>query len=162
MKSKTNLKKCVYFDRGYCKHGEKCSEFHPKKDEICLESSCFSEDCNLRHPNPCKFGKRCTFLKKNECLFSHLTPVCDDNKKAILELEKKFKYFEIQKNTDYEALENGWVWKTNKSFKKFLVRERYFTWKLNWEIRKIGKQFCRDKKSKWQADRAESLWMRKM
>ena len=108
-----------------------------EKDEICLESSCFCEDCNLRHPNSCKFGKRCTFLKKNECLLSHLTPVCDDNKKAILELEKKFKYFEIQKNTDYEALIkqvnkkiDGFEEKNN-SFKKFLGRERYFTWKHN-------------------------------
>ena len=67
-----NLKKCSYFDRGYCKHSDKCFNFHPEKDKICEDSNCLNVDCDLRHPNPCKFGARCIFRKKNECLLLYV------------------------------------------------------------------------------------------
>ena len=35
-------KKCEYFDRGYCKHGEKCNYQHP--DKICSNPNCFDDN----------------------------------------------------------------------------------------------------------------------
>ena len=99
----TNQKKCDHFDRGYCKHGKNCFNFHPDRDQICLDTNCPNSDCNLRHPNPCKYGSRCYFWKKNECLFSHVTLACGDNKKAIMELEVKVKCFETQRKKDHET-----------------------------------------------------------
>ena len=80
-------KKCEYFDRGYCKHGEKCNYQHP--DKICSNPNCFDDKCPSRHPNPCKYGPRCYYHRQNLCYYSHVTIVNDDDKKRILELEKK-------------------------------------------------------------------------
>ena len=103
----TKNKKCVNFDRGFCRHGEKCHYFHPEKNKVCVDQTCPNLECNLRHPNPCKFGQRCYFLRTNECLFSHVSPVCDGNRKMILELEKNVKNSDNQKKLDkmYEAID---------------------------------------------------------
>ena len=105
---KSKNKKCVNFDRGFCRHGEKCHYFHPEKNKVCVDQTCPNLECNLRHPNPCKFGQRCYFLRTNECLFSHVSPVCDGNRKMILELEKNVKNSDNQKKLDkmYEAIDD--------------------------------------------------------
>ena len=51
MKGKNNisdLKKCLHYDKGYCKYQEKCKFIHPK--EICFEKTCDKTSCRKRHP----------------------------------------------------------------------------------------------------------------
>ena len=58
--------KCNFNNRGYCKLKEQCEKEH--SDENCENFDCNEEDCSKRHLNPCKFGPRCKFNKKNECM----------------------------------------------------------------------------------------------
>ena len=76
--------KCTHYNRGYCQFRDKCRNKHPK--EVCDDENC-ENVCDKRHPNPCKFGHRCTFLKKKICLYSHVTFASDDGK--IKEVNKK-------------------------------------------------------------------------
>ena len=69
-----NIKKCRYFNRGYCKFGEKCMYYHAS--EICQvyaeEGTCLKHRCIKRHPKKCRywskhpegcrFGERCKYL----------------------------------------------------------------------------------------------------
>ena len=100
-----NLKKCAHFDRGFCKHRQKCNDFHPDKDKVCSETNCPNTECDSKHPNPCKFGGRCTFFKNKECLYSHVTFVDDERNRRIAELERKFKSFESQRKKETDAFE---------------------------------------------------------
>ena len=77
---------CKFFNRGYCKHKEECSEKH--NNEVCDDNECSEIECDKRHPNPCKFGFRCKFNKLNKCLFSHVTHASDDAK--IKQFENRF------------------------------------------------------------------------
>ena len=93
-KSKTI--KCTYYDRGFCIFGEKCTNKHP--DKVCDDPNCYEENCDKRHPNPCKFGIRCNFNRKQICLYSHVTFASDDTKINALskKLNKKFETLESQ------------------------------------------------------------------
>ena len=75
-KLQTKTIKCPYYDRGYCKYGEECFKIHP--DKVCEKPNCFSDKCDKRHPNPCKFGQSCTYNKNNICLYSHVTTASDE------------------------------------------------------------------------------------
>ena len=77
--SRYNNEKCIQYNRGYCAIFEDCPNEHP--DKVCPDANCFEQKCNFRHPNPCKFGKRCVFNFKKICLYSHLTLSNDDDKK---------------------------------------------------------------------------------
>ena len=49
-------------------------------EQVCNDVNCDESQCMLRHPNPCFWGIRCTFNKRGECLYSHVTfASCDDN-----------------------------------------------------------------------------------
>ena len=50
----------------------------------------------MRHPNPCRFGRRCQFKKKNECLYLHDTLASHNDKSEAL--SQKF-------NKQFEKLE---------------------------------------------------------
>ena len=63
--------KCPYYDRGFCKFGDTCYNKHP--DKVCNDNNCSGENCEKRHPNPCKFGMRCNYNNKNACFYSHVT-----------------------------------------------------------------------------------------
>ena len=52
----------------------------------------------MRHPNPCKFGPRCTFKMKEICLYSHEYDETDDTKK-VDEMEKKLKIVEKERKS---------------------------------------------------------------
>jgi hypothetical protein len=100
-KDQPNTQKFNFYDRGYCKHGEKCVRIHP--DKVCEDQNCFN--CEKRHPNHCKCGIRCTFERKNICLYSYVTTAsANENIKA---LENKF-------NKKFEVLGNQ-VKETNKT-----------------------------------------------
>ena len=77
-KVENNKIKCPYFDRGFCQNRDECKDKHPKK--ICDDENCDENLCQKRHPNPCKFGFRCKFFKKNLCLFSHVPFASNDEK----------------------------------------------------------------------------------
>ena len=96
-KPQTKKIKCQNYDRGFCKYGEECSKIHP--DKVCKEPNCFSDKCDKRHPNPCKFGLRCKFNRRNVCLYSHdVTTASDDEKFKAFEnkFDKKFTLIENQ------------------------------------------------------------------
>jgi hypothetical protein len=91
-KSKDNFRnkngRCVYFNRAYCKHGASCRDIHP--DKVCPDPNCFEQDCELRHPSPCKCEPRCIFNRKKICLYAHNTLDNNDNSdKKLKELEKR-------------------------------------------------------------------------
>ena len=90
VKPRIKTEKCQYYDSGYCKYGDKCNKIHP--DKVCNDENCIGENCDKRHPNPCKFGVRCKHNKKKKCSYSHVTFASDDEK--INDLEKKFEYLE--------------------------------------------------------------------
>ena len=104
--SRIKTRKCQFFDTGFCKYKEECTNKHP--DKVCDDPNCSEENCDKRHPNPCKFGLRYRFRKKKVCLYSHDTLVCDDGK--VDDLAKKF----MKK---IETLENQ-VKEINKSLNK--------------------------------------------
>ena len=48
----SKIKRCNFFNRGYCKFKENCPLFHPK--EICSEKQCLNKECMKRHIRECK------------------------------------------------------------------------------------------------------------
>ena len=104
-KPQTKKIKCQNYDRGYCKFGEECLKIHP--DKVCADPNCFSDKCEKRHPNPCKFGLRCTFKRRNICLYSHVTIVSDDQNFTALEnkFNKKFTTIEDKANEMFNKFE---------------------------------------------------------
>ena len=95
-KKKKISDKCKFNNRGYCKKKEECENKH--SDEVCEDLNCDEVNCNKRHPNPCKFGPRCQFDRKNECMYLHVTFASDDGK--INALSQKF-------TSQIEKLENN-------------------------------------------------------
>ena len=76
---------CNFHNRGYCKKKDACENIH--SDKVCEDINCNEETCQLRHPNPCKFGIRCKFQKKNECMYMHVTFAPDVKKIEALNLK---------------------------------------------------------------------------
>ena len=86
----------------YCKHGDECFNKHPAK--VCEDEECFGENCEKRHPNPCKFGIRCTYNRKNVCSYLHATFVPNDGKVEafVNEINKKFDILENKLKKEQE------------------------------------------------------------
>ena len=77
--SKTkSSEKCNFNNRGYCKQKDECENKH--FDLVCDNFDCDENECEKRHPNPCRFGPRCQFNRKNECLYLHVTSAPDDGR----------------------------------------------------------------------------------
>ena len=77
---------CRYNKFGYCKFSEKCRMMHIS--EICTNTSCEIQNCNLRHPKMCKFFREYNRCKFGEwCYFLH-TENKNVEKKIIDDLEK--------------------------------------------------------------------------
>ena len=82
-KSRIKNVKCPYYDRGFCKHGD---DFYFKhRYKVCGDQDCSGQNCEKRHPNPCK-------------LYLHVTFASDDGKFDALanKFNKKFEDFENQ------------------------------------------------------------------
>ena len=75
-----DIKKCRYFNKGYCKYEEKCKFGHPLEIcEIHLESlKCTIKGCKRRHPKTCKWFSREVGCKRQNCDFLHGTRAGDD------------------------------------------------------------------------------------
>ena len=121
-KLRIKTRKYQYHDRGYCKHGETCNNKHP--EESCNDETCSEKNCDKRHPNPCKFGYRCKYKKKNVCSYSHITLVSDDKND---DLEKKLKVLsdqmrDRQRQIDQNESENSD--KINELLKKIEIMEK--------------------------------------
>ena len=94
----SDLKKCSYFNVGYCKFSKKegsCKWYHP--EESCNLNKCFDKNCPKRHPKTCKYGEICIFQR--DCSYKH--SVVDDNEK-IYAISKQVE----QLKADIEKLEN--------------------------------------------------------
>ena len=69
------IKKCRYFDKGYCKYAKKCRYLHPK--EICkthIENmKCKVKECSRRHPKACKWYQREVGCTRLNCEYLHFT-----------------------------------------------------------------------------------------
>ena len=67
----TKLKKCKFYNRGYCKN-LKCRFFHPEK--VCnlyiKDGVCEAQDCDYRHPKPCRYWRRGNCTRGQSCAFS--------------------------------------------------------------------------------------------
>lgn len=61
--------KCPFFNVGYCKHKDKCSNEHNNVE--CLDNECKDKNCAKRHRRQCRHGSICFFLKKNKCEYKH-------------------------------------------------------------------------------------------
>ena len=70
------VRKCRYFNRGFCKYRTKCKYTHPK--ETCKEYSenqrCKTKDCPFRHQKECKWSKKDEGCKRgSDCEYLHGT-----------------------------------------------------------------------------------------
>ena len=76
------IKKCKYYDKGYCKYLKKCRYFHPI--DICKthleEQKCKEKGCRERHPKACKWFQRDIGCKRLNCQYLHVTLAENDTK----------------------------------------------------------------------------------
>ena len=88
--------KCLYYDSGYCKHGEECFNIHP--NNVCEDDDCFGENC--------KFGIRCKFNRQKLCSYLHVPFVPNDGKIDALvnEFNKKFEVLENELKKEQEKI----------------------------------------------------------
>ena len=72
----TNLKRCRYWNRGYCREGtSRCPYYHPPDDcqEHLQEGLCSTQGCQLRHRNKCKYwGTKAGCFRKGQCQYLHV------------------------------------------------------------------------------------------
>ena len=84
-----------------------------------------------RHPNPCLFVARCTFNKRKECLYSHVTFASADDEMSqalknnfndqFIKMEISFKHFENElekKDSKIKLLEENYA-KLKEAMNKF-------------------------------------------
>ena len=77
LSSKTiNMKRCKWYNRGYCREGTRCPYSHPLGDcqQHLQQERCTSQGCNMRHRRRCKYwesstgcfrGEQCQYLHQN-------------------------------------------------------------------------------------------------
>ena len=77
------LKKCRFFNTGYCKYKQKCRFAHPKED--CKDSNCEGKECPYRHPKGCKWMERTGGCRREHfCDYSHDTIKTELSKTRII------------------------------------------------------------------------------
>ena len=82
-----NKQKCKCYDKGYCKHKERCQLYHPKTE--CMNQCMGINTCPYRHRKTCRYGIECYHDKNKVCEFKHVqvdlvdvTFAMDDNQKT--------------------------------------------------------------------------------
>jgi hypothetical protein len=89
-KPENRLRKCKFFNSGYCKFKSDCKFSHPV--EICkvyLEGGkCDYKLCNDRHPKVCKWLQGERGCKRIDCEYLHVTLALDDG-----QVNRAHKYF---------------------------------------------------------------------
>ena len=69
-KSKGNMEKCYFFDKGYYKIKSQCLKSHPSTD--CIGQCENKNSYPLRHRVKCKNGTQCIFKSSKSCEFLHI------------------------------------------------------------------------------------------
>ena len=124
--ARRSVKKCRYYNRGYCKYKQKCKYSHPK--EICKEyltrETCENIECCDRHPRVCKWidsNEGCK--RQKECDYLHVTIACDDSEYSI----------------GYKCISCKDTWKDSDCVVKHIINGRMLYFCLNcddWVARK--------------------------
>ena len=86
--------KCRYYNRGYCKEGQRCSFFHPTEDcqEYIYSGTCSQgRQCWQRHPQKCKYWLRGNCWREDACVYLHMEECAEkkDDKNESVENRKK-------------------------------------------------------------------------
>ena len=90
------IRKCRYYDRGYCKYKCDCNYFHSKN--ICKDylenGKCENKSCMERHPKVCKFWlkSRAGCKRDAACDFLHVTLAQQDKKRKDTELMSEMEF----------------------------------------------------------------------
>ena len=83
--TKKSIKKCRYFNKGYCKYTVKCRYFHP--EEICKDhlksQHCKVKHCKDRHPKVCKWVEKERGCRRHNCEFLHDTIAKEESVKYV-------------------------------------------------------------------------------
>ena len=61
---------CSYYRTGFCKYEDRCRNLHI--NEMCQDTNCSNDSCQLRHPTPCRYFSlygSCKFADK--CAYRH-------------------------------------------------------------------------------------------
>ena len=85
---------CSFYNVGYCKYKDKCSNEHAKSD--CEDKKCIREHCHKRHRKFCKNGLGCKFNSKNKCEFKHDHKAQTDNNVETSELLSQTKLLSLE------------------------------------------------------------------
>ena len=65
----SEVPKCTYYDKGFCKNKGQCTNKHPTTN---CNSECHDKKtCPFRHRVMCKNGNTCIFLSSKSCEFLH-------------------------------------------------------------------------------------------
>ena len=109
---RNKISRCVFNNSGYCRYKEGCRNQHFQN--VCQLPDC-DQTCPNRHPKQCKFERRCKFLAKEICAFSHVAEDGTEtaNKDKIKELEMSYSKLEAISEEKIKTLES-----VIKSFRK--------------------------------------------
>jgi hypothetical protein len=89
------LKKCKFYNRGFCREGNSCYYLHPEKkcEKHCEGKRCSEgSKCQMRHPHHCQHWKKGNCFRGEDCLYLHLDKVedkCDDDSQNSDETTEK-------------------------------------------------------------------------
>ena len=97
---RNNSEKCLYNDTGFCKFRSECRK--QRFENVCENKDC-DKKCLDRHPKPCKFNKKCKFMAKSVCVFSHAN---DSLEYDEFSSEVMDKIDSIHKHVKYKAWKN--------------------------------------------------------
>ena len=95
---------CFFNKHGFCKYLENCRNYHENKK--CEKLNCEIRECQLRHPEICKFFRDYGFCKFSEwCRFSHeVVKDASENDSEVKKLEEKLNTVEIELKKNSEKL----------------------------------------------------------
>ena len=82
------VKKCSYFNSGYCRYTKKemgCRNYHPS--DVCQLPVCREETCPNRHPKKCKFEDKCMF--QSRCSYKHYKEIYQTKERDNVQEEIK-------------------------------------------------------------------------
>jgi len=82
----TSKKICNYHKFGFCRLRSQCPDIH--LNEICEKDTCDLQNCDKRHPVPCRLLAQGECKFNQGCMFSHRRP------KKLRDLEEKVKIIE--------------------------------------------------------------------
>ena len=102
---------CQYYQNGFCKYRQQCGKVHIS--ELCpAHSSCQNNECEKRHPRPCRMFAKFRSCKFESCAYSHdydsrNNNIIDDLKNEVLEIKQSIEKLSetCQKEAKIKTLE---------------------------------------------------------